>query len=282
MTDRQARSAHTGRVDSELETKHRTLWGQGDYAAIAEVVEPLGRLLVGAAGIGPGARVLDVAAGTGNAAIPAAEAGADVVATDLVAELLEVGRARAEAAGLSLEWRAANAEALPFADAEFDVVMSCIGVMFAPHHHAAADELTRVCRPGGTIALINWTPEGFVGQMFATMRPYVPPPPPGVSPPPLWGSEGHVVVLLDGAVDDVVVERRSLTVDRFPDGAAFRDHFKAYYGPTITAYRGIADDPDRVAELDAALAELGDAALGDGSTMEWEYLQVIARRAATG
>jgi SAM-dependent methyltransferase len=269
--------------DRELEAKHRTLWGLGDYPAIAtEVVAPLGQELVNAAGIGPGMRVLDVAAGTGNAAIAAAATGADVTASDLVPQLLECGKQRAAAQGLDLTWRAANAEALPFADAEFDTVMSCIGVMFAPHHQQAATELTRVCRPGGTIALLSWTPEGFIGQMFATMRPFVPAPPPGVSPPPLWGSEGHVVALLDGNVDELTAERRTLPVDRFADGAAFRDYFKANYGPTIVAYRGIAEDPDRVAALDAALAELGDAALAGPSGMEWEYLTVIARRTVAG
>ncbi|MCV7105488.1 methyltransferase domain-containing protein [Mycolicibacterium chitae] len=267
--------------DRELEDKHRRLWGLGDYPTIAaEVVAPLGQALVSAARIGPGMRVLDVAAGTGNAALAAAAAGADVTATDLVPELLESGEQRAAAQGLELTWKAANAEALPFADGEFDIVMSCIGVMFAPHHQRAAAELVRVCRPGGTIAVLSWTPEGFVGRMFAAMRPYVPAPPAGVSPPPLWGSEGHVVALLNGGVDDLVAERHALAVDRFADGAAFRDYFKANYGPTIVAYRGIADHPDQVAELDAALAELGDCALAEESGMEWEYLVVVARRAA--
>lgn len=272
-------STRTLPVDRELENKHRTLWGLGDYGAIAaDVVAPLGPVLVDAAGIGPGIRVLDVAAGTGNAAIPAAAAGADVVATDLVPELLEQGRTSAAARGIELTWRPANAEALPFADAEFDAVLSCIGVMFAPHHQQAADELVRVCRPGGTIGVISWTPEGFIGQLFATMKPYVPAPPPGVSPPPLWGSAEHVTALLGERVTDLVAERRTLTVDVFGDGAAFRDYFKANYGPTIVAYRGIAAEPDRVAALDAALADLGDRQLAGTSAMEWEYLLVTARR----
>ena len=192
-------------VDRELETKHRTLWGLGDYGTIAaEVVAPLGPELVAATGIGPGTRVLDVAAGTGNAAIPAALAGAEVVATDLVPDLLAQGQRLAAAAGVGLVWQEANAEALPFGDGEFDTVLSCIGVMFAPHHEQAAAELVRVCRPGGTIGVISWTPEGFIGQMFATMKPFVPAPPPGVSPPPLWGSENHVTALLGDRVTDVV------------------------------------------------------------------------------
>lgn len=272
-------STHTAAVDRELETKHRALWALGDYGAVAaQIVAPLGPELVAAAGISPGARVLDVAAGTGNAAIAAAAAGAEVIASDLVPDLLAQGKLLADARGVDLRWQEANAEALPFGDAEFDAVLSCIGVMFAPHHQRAADELIRVCRPGGTIAVLSWTPEGFIGQMFATMRPYVPAPPPGVSPAPLWGSPEHVAELLGDEVTDLVTERRTLTVPAFGDGAAFRDYFKANYGPTIAAYRGIAADPDRVAALDAALAALADRYLAGTSQMSWEYLVVTARR----
>ncbi len=135
--------------------------------------------------------------------------------------------------------------------------------MFAPHHQEAADELVRVVRPGGRIGLLSWTPAGFIGQMFATMKPYAPPPPPGAQPPPLWGDEAHVRALLGDRVTDVVAETRSLRVALFADGAAFRDFFKRTYGPTIAVYRSLADDPDRTAELDAALAALGDAALAE-------------------
>ncbi len=266
-------------VDRELENKHRTLWGLGDYGAVAaEVVAPLGPELVSAAGIGAGDRVLDIAAGTGNAAIAAARTGADVVASDLVPALLAQGQRRAAAAGVGLAWTEANAEALPFPDGEFDTVVSCIGVMFAPHHQQAADELLRVCRTGGTIAITSWTPEGFIGQMFATMKPFVTTPPPGVSPPPLWGRERHVAELLGDRVSDLAMSRRRLAVDRFADGPAFRDFFKANYGPTIAAYRGIADQPERVAELDSALAGLGDRALAGKTEMGWEYLLLTARR----
>lgn len=266
-------------LDRELEAKHRALWALGDYSTIAaEVVAPLGRVLVDAAGVRAGDRVLDVAAGTGNAAIPAAAAGAQVVATDLCPELVERGRRLSVERGVAVEWREANAEALPFEDNAFDAVLSCIGVMFAPHHQQSADELVRVCRPGGTIGLISWTPEGFIGQLFATMKPYVPAPPAGVSPPPRWGDEHHVATLLGDRVEDVATERRTLAVDRFADGAAFRDYFKANYGPTIAAYRGIAGDPDRVSALDADIAGLGDSALAGASGMQWEYLLVVARK----
>jgi hypothetical protein len=150
--------------------------------------------------------------------------------------------------------------------------------MFAPHHQQSADELIRVCKPGGRIGLISWTPEGYIGQLFATMKPYAPAPPPGVSPPPLWGSEDHVRALMGERVTDVVTERRVLPVDRFPDGAAFRNYFKANYGPTISAYRAIGDDPQRVASLDADIAGLGDSFLRGSSSMDWEYLLLTARK----
>ncbi len=263
-------------TDRELEAKHRALWALGDYAVIAaNIVRPLGPVLVGASGIGPGDRVLDVAAGTGNVAIPAAATGAQVTASDLCPELVEEGRRLTAEAGLTIDWAEANAEALPYADDSFDTVLSCIGVMFAPHHQQAADELLRVTRPGGRIGLISWTPEGFIGQLFATMKPYVPAPPPGVSPPPRWGDEQYLRALLGERVGEMTCECRELDVTAYPDGAAFRDHFKANYGPTISAYRAIADDAARVAELDSAIAALGDRFL-TGSVMPWEYLLTVA------
>lgn len=267
-------------VDQAVVAKHRAMWASGDYPRLArELVAPLGPVLVEACRIGPGDRVLDVAAGTGNAAIPAARTGADVTASDLTPELLKAGAAIAADEGVELAWREADAHALPFADNEFDVVMSSIGVMFAPFHQQAADEMVRVCAPGGRIGLLSWTPEGHIGQLWATMKPYAPPPPPGATPPPLWGDEEHVRALLGDRVTDVVAERRTLPVRHFADGAAFRDYFKATYGPTIAVYRNIADDPDRVAELDAAIAQVGDRVLKGDSTMEWEYLLLIATRA---
>jgi SAM-dependent methyltransferase len=265
--------------DPALTAKHRAMWATGDYPRLAtELVAPLGPVLVEACGVKPGDRVLDVAAGTGNASIPAAVAGGDVVASDLTPELLAAGRLAAEQRGVDLRWQEADAEALPFADAEFDTVMSCIGVMFAPHHELAAGELLRVCRPGGTIGLLSWTPEGHIGRLFAAMKPHLPAPPPGVQPPPLWGDENHVRALLGDEVSDVTVQRRSLTVTAFPDGSTFRDYFKAVYGPTISAYRAIGDDKDRIAALDADIAAVGDRFVTGPSTMEWEYLLVVARR----
>jgi ubiquinone/menaquinone biosynthesis C-methylase UbiE len=219
-------------------------------------------------------------AGAGNVAIAAAEAGASVVASDLTPELFGAGRARAAGSGAELEWREADAEALPLADGEFDVVLSSVGVMFAPHHRAAADELVRVARPGGRIGLISWTPEGFVGQMSDAMRPYAPPPPPGGRPPPLWGREEHVRELLGDRVTDVATERRMLTVERFGAPEDFRDYFKERYGPTIAVYRSLADEPDRAAALDRELADLARRSdRGQNSTvLDWEYLLLTATK----
>jgi SAM-dependent methyltransferase len=271
----------TVEADRALKDRHRAMWALGDYPALAaEIISDLGAVLVAACGVGRGGRVLDVAAGSGNAAIPAALAGASVVACDLTPELLESGRREAARLGVELQWREADAEALPFADDEFDTVLSCLGVMFAPHHQTCAGELIRVCRPGGTIGLLSWTPEGFIGQMFATMRPYLAPPPPGAQPPPLWGREDYVREVLGDRVTDVTAHRRTVRVDRFADPQAFRDYFKARYGPVIAAYRGIADDPGRVAGLDRDLTELARRHdRGVGSTvMDWEYLLLTARK----
>jgi SAM-dependent methyltransferase len=265
-------------ADRELKAKHRAMWGLGDYPSVAtEVIADLGPVLVQACGIGTGDRVLDVAAGSGNASIPAARAGAEVVASDLTPALLQTG---ADDAGdeLSISWEEADAESLPYDDASFDAVISCVGVMFAPHHQAAADEVVRVTRPGGRIGLISWTPEGFIGQMFAAMKPYAPAPPPGAQPPPLWGSEDHVRELLGDRVEDLTMARQALQVDRFDTPAAFREFFKDRYGPTIAVYRANAEDPDRCAALDRALDALVERfAAADGS-MEWEYLLVTATR----
>ena len=271
----------TVEVDRALKARHRAMWALGDYPAVAsEVIPELGAILVQACGVRSGDRVLDVAAGSGNAAIPAALAGASVVASDLTPELFDTGRAQAAQRGVEVEWMQADAEMLPFADGEFDAVLSCVGVMFAPHHQAAADELVRVCRPGGSIGVLSWTPEGFIGQMFTAMKPYAPPPPPGAQPPPLWGREDNVRALLGDRVTDVAARRQTMTVDRFGEPSAWRDYFKANYGPTIAVYRAIADDPDRTAALDRELEELAQRHdRGSGTTvMDWEYLLLTARK----
>jgi SAM-dependent methyltransferase len=267
--------------DRALKARHRAMWALGDYPAVAiDVIPDLGPVLVDASGVQPGDRVLDVAAGTGNAAVPAALRGARVTASDLTPELFTAGREFAARHGVEIDWEEGDAEALPYDDGAFDVVLSCVGVMFAPHHQRAADELVRVCRRGGTIGLLSWTPEGFVGDLFRTMKPYAPPPPPGAQPAPLWGDEAHVRALLGDSVTDVVARRQVLATELFPSPEAWRDYWKTVYGPTIAVYRYIADDPEKVARLDrdlVALAARYDR--GTGSTvMDWEYLLFTAHR----
>ncbi len=262
-------------ADRELKARHRALWASGDYPSVADVIADLGLRLIDALGVDGDADLLDVAAGAGNASFPAARRGARVVASDLAPELLDVGRARAEAVGIDIEWEVGDVEHLRYADDSFDVVTSCVGVMFAPHHAQAAAEIIRVTRPGGRIGLINWTPTGFIGELFTTMKPYAPAPPPGASAPPLWGDETHVRELLGNGIADLRCTTERLRVDRFATGEQFRDFFKAAYGPTIVTYRNIADDPDRVAQLDRSIAELADRYLEEG-VMRWEYLLVTA------
>ncbi|MDQ1594938.1 MAG: hypothetical protein QOH40_1494 [Arthrobacter pascens] len=286
MNDKDATTADAT-ADRALKEKHRAMWAQGDYPALAsELIPNLGAILVEACGIKPRQRVLDVGAGAGNAAIPAAMMGAEVVASDLTPEMFDAGRHQAADRGVELEWREADAEALPFPDGEFDVVMSCLGVMFAPHHEASAGELLRVCRPGGTIGLLSWTPEGFIGQMFAVMKPFAPPPPPGAQPPPLWGSEDHVRELLGGGVTDIQARKQTVTITSFHQPNDFLHYFKSHYGPTISVYKSLAGDEEKVKALDEALTELAATysdAHGDApSQMDWEYLLLTARKVRPG
>jgi SAM-dependent methyltransferase len=270
-----------GPADVELKARHRRMWASGDYPSMVETfLTPLGPRLVEAAGIQAGQRVLDVAAGTGNASIPAAQRGAEVTASDLTPELLDAGRIRARAAGVELDWVEADAEHLPFDDASFDVVMSAIGAMFAPHHQAAADELVRTCRPGGTIALLSWTPDGMLGDLFRTMGPFAPPPPPGAQPPPLWGSDEHLAGLFGDRVT-FSSEPGVLEITAFARPEDYAEHFKARYGPTIVAQAN-ARKNGREAEFQAALqrfCEEHDRGTPDAARFEMQYLVSVGTRA---
>jgi SAM-dependent methyltransferase len=270
-------------ADRAVKAKHRALWASGDYPAVAaDLIPQLGPDLVRACDVRAGQRVLDVAAGSGNAAIPAADRGATVTASDLTPELFDAGRAIATERGLDLEWVEADAEALPFADGTFDVVTSCVGAMFAPRHEIVADELVRVCRAEGTIGMINWTPEGFIGNLFKTMGPFAPPPPPGATPPPRWGDEGHVAELFGDRVTDLRTERRRIVIDHCPDPVTFREYWKQNYGPTIAVYRYQSGNPARAAELDDAFLEFltawNSSDTPGRTAYEAEYLLVTGQR----
>ncbi len=257
------------------------VWRLGDYHRFArETVWELGPVLVHACRVAPGHRVLDVAAGSGNAALRAAQAGADVVAVDLARESLEAGRIEAERLGVELEWVEADAQDLPFEPASFDVVMSSFGAMFVPDHEATARELLRVCRPGGTIGLLSFTPEGLGARFFGTFAPYLPPPPAGALPPILWGDAGHVRSLLGAGVASLDASRGTY-VERSASPETYMALFKQTFGPVVALYDGLADDPERLEALDRDFREFAvDANRGDatGAEYEYEYLLVVAVR----
>jgi len=258
----------------------REVWALGDYDRVArDLLEPFGPTLVSACRIGPGVHVLDVAAGTGNVALAAARAGASVVASDLTPALLETGRRRAAERGLSVEWVEADAEALPFADAVFDAVTSSVGVMFAPDQVTAAEELLRVCRPGGVLGLVNWTPESWSARLFGVLAAHVPPPP---GPPPvLWGDEDHIRGLLSDGLDTLDTLRHDLVVDHFATPADLVRFYTEHFGPVIAVRSALAGEPARVDALDRdllAFAEETDEGGPDGALYRLEYLLAVGRR----
>jgi ubiquinone/menaquinone biosynthesis C-methylase UbiE len=269
-------------ADRELKAATRAAWALGDYHRFAkETVWEVGELLVRECGISTGQRVLDVAAGTGNTAIRAAEAGAEVVASDLTPENFEPGRREAGAHGVELEWVEADAEALPFADGEFDVVTSSFGAIFAPDHQAVADEMLRVCRPGGMIGMLNFTPEGLISDFFGALAPYMPPPPPGALPPPMWGSEEHVRELFGDRLESLQMTRRRY-VERADNPRDYRELFKQTFGPVVATYATLAEEPQRAAALDQDFLDFAtrtNTGPPDGPAQyRYEYLLVIARK----
>jgi ubiquinone/menaquinone biosynthesis C-methylase UbiE len=272
----------TADADRQIKAAARQAWGLGDYHRFAKAtVWALGPMLVEACGVSPGQRVLDVAAGTGNTAIRAAEAGAEVVASDLTPANFEAGRREAETHGVELDWVEADAEALPFADAQFDVVTSSFGAIFAPNHQAVADEMLRVCRPGGTIGILAFAPEGLITDFFGALGPYAPPPPPEALPPSLWGSEKHVRDLFGDRLDSLAMTRGAY-VERADSPADYRELFKQTFGPVVAIYASLADQPDRLAALDHDFLEFATrsnrGAPGGPAEYHYEYLLVVARK----
>jgi ubiquinone/menaquinone biosynthesis C-methylase UbiE len=272
-------------MDAGLDPKTATreAWARGDYHRFAKAtVWEVGPVLVEACAIGPGQRVLDVAAGSGNVAIRAAEAGASVVAADLTPQSFEAGRREARGRGVELEWVEADAEARPFADGAFDAVTSCFGVMFVPDHGRVAAELTRVCRPGGTIGLVSFTPESLLPAFFEVFAPYMPPPPPGALPPVLWGREEHVRELFGDRVSSLRLERR-VYVERATDPAAYCALCKETFGPIVTVYESLADDPEAVAALDRSFLDFAKRSNagrpGGAAEYPYEYLLVVGQAA---
>jgi ubiquinone/menaquinone biosynthesis C-methylase UbiE len=282
MMDR-AETPKASATDAETKSAIRAAWALGNYHKFAKAtVWDGGKELVRACGITAGQRVLDVAAGTGNTAIRAAETGADVVASDLTPQNFEAGRREAEAHGVELEWVEADAEDLPFPDAEFDVVTSSFGALFAPNHQAVADEILRVCRPGGTIGMLNFTPEGLITDFFHALAPYMPPPPPDALPPALWGSEEHVEDLFGDRVDTLEMTRRTY-VERAETPTGYREFFKETFGPVVATYESLRDNPHQLAALDRdflKFATTGNSGPPEGpAEYVYEYLLVVARKA---
>lgn len=266
---------------NEVKSVQGRMWGLGDYHRFATAtVWQLGPLLVDACGVAPGQRVLDVAAGSGNVAIRAALAGATVVASDLTPANFDAGRRAAEAEGVSLEWMEADAEQLPFADGEFDVVTSCFGAMFAPDHHAVARELLRVCRPGGTIGMMNFRPHGVSGRFFEILGRYAPPLPAGALAPALWGREEHVRDLFAGQVSSLELTTREY-VETAATAASYADLFRETFGPMVAIRAALAAQPDRQAQLDGDFLEFvtqSNRSTSGQVEIPYEYLLVIARR----
>jgi ubiquinone/menaquinone biosynthesis C-methylase UbiE len=272
-------------MGGQMETKNPAseVWALGDYHRFAkELIWTFGPILVEACGISAGQRVLDVGAGTGNVAIRAAQAGADVVALDITPESLAEGRREAESQGVELEWVEGDAQDLPFGDDEFDVVTSSAGAMFAPDHQAVANEALRVSRPGGTIGMIAFVSEGISGAFFELLGRFMPPPPPGALPPILWGDENHVHALF-GDRASLDLSRRQY-VERLSSERAtpqdYVDFYKETFGPIVATYGALADDPDRVAALDRELLDLATSwnrGTPEAAQYHYDYLLIVAQ-----
>jgi SAM-dependent methyltransferase len=259
-----------------IKQRQKAAWASGDYAVVGTTLQIVGEQLAESLDLKPRSKVLDVAAGNGNATLAAARRFADVTSTDYVDHLLDKGRARAEAEGLSVEFAVADVEALPFAPATFDYVLSTFGVMFAPNHEQSAAEMLRVTRQGGSIGLANWTPQSFIGQVFKTLGKSVPPPK-GVRSPALWGDRPHLDMLFAG--QDIELTERAFNF-RYGSAAHFIDVFRTYYGPVHKAFLSL-DDAGRITlERDlTVLIETFNTAIDGSVVIPSAYAEVVITKA---
>jgi SAM-dependent methyltransferase len=260
-----------------IKQRQQQAWASGDFSVVAARIMLVAEHLVDSADLHAGWRVLDVATGSGNAAIAAARLGTQVVGVDYVPALLERGRKRAAAEGLEVELLEGDAEALPFPDSSFDAVISVFGSMFAPDHEQAAAELARVCRPGGTIALANWAPDGFIGELFRTVSKHMPPPA-GLQSPMLWATEDHLRALLGDQIESLEVTERTFTW-RFTSPEELVTFFRLWYGPTLKAFAALEDTKRDALELDLIeLANRFDRLGGDAIAVPATYTEAVAIR----
>src|SRR5580692_6765826 len=257
-----------------IKARQQGAWSSGDYAVVGTTLQIVGEELCEAIDLRPGSKVLDVAAGNGMVSLAAARRWCDVTSTDYVPALLEGGRARAAANGLSIEFREADAESLPFDDASFDAVVSTFGVMFTPNQAQAASEMLRVCKRGGKIGLANWTPDGFIGQVFKTLGKYLPPPA-GAKSPALWGTEARISEMFGPAAASINTERRHF-VFRYRSPEHFLDVFKNYYGSMLKAFAAL-DPTNQQGLRNDLLALIGRMNRAEDGTMvvPSEYLEVV-------
>jgi SAM-dependent methyltransferase len=259
---------------AEAKQRTRATWAAGDFAEVARLtLWPVGEALVRRVGIGRGEDVLDIACGTGNAALRAAQAGGRTTGVDLTPELFDAGRALAREAGVEIDWVEGDAEELPFADESFDVVLSTFGVMFAPRHQVTASEIARVLRPGGRLGLCNWTADGMIAQMFQALGSFAPPPPPFAEPPLLWGDENHVRRLFEGTGIVLEFATESVPAAPFPSAEAAVAWNEQNFGPTIML-RAFLEPQGRWDACRERLIELYDP------TADPEYLVVTGRKDA--
>lgn len=257
-----------------IKTRQQAAWSSGDYAVVGTTLQIVGEELCEALDLGGGRKVLDVAAGNGMASLAAARRWCDVTSTDYVASLLERGRCRALAEGLTIEFREADAEALPFADSSFDAVISTFGVMFTPNQQKAAAELLRVCKSGGQIGLANWTPDGFIGQMFKILGKYLPPPGAAKSPL-LWGTRTHLTEMFGSAATWIKTEPRRFNF-RYRSSVHFLEVFRTYYGPMLKAFAALETPQQNRLEKDLLdLIARMNRASDRSMVVPSEYLEVV-------